>query len=342
MIIKRLKFNSINNSTLLGAIVLCLSQEGSALEVAPYFQSWSSGTLTEAKKVTGLNSVTLAFAITKGTCALVPDLFNKLSDARNYVAAGGQLIISFGGQDGVYAEVACKDDDQLFTMLDKLMRDFRTRRIDWDIEGRQLLNLEGTARRTRILARLQAKYSDLHISFTLPGWLHGLSSDSIDLLTATTRAGVRIDRVNVMTMSFGLENLKTMVTPPTVAQASMMTFCATANQLKTIYPNKSSFQINAMMGITPMIGKNDDGATFTLDDARTITNFVRTNKIGFISYWSFQRDRAQTVSDISPIHSFSGVVQSDFQFHNIFKSSAAYADSPSSFHCDKLLGQAKE
>jgi hypothetical protein len=305
---------------LTAATVLCLSQTASALEIAPYFHAWSAGTLTQAKQASGLNSATLAFAITDGSCALQPDLQNKLPDARNFIAAGGQLIISFGGQMGVYAEIACKDDNQLFTLIEKLMTDSGTRRIDWDVEGQQLLNVDGTARRTRVLARLQAKYPDLYTSFTLPGWLNGVSTDSMNLLKTTAAAGVRIDMVNVMTMSFGLENLRTMVVPSTVAQASIMTFKAAAGQVATIYPNKTPAQINAMMGMTPMVGKNDDGSTLSLAEAQTIADFAKLNGLGLLSYWSFQRDQAQATNASTDLGAFSGVAQSNYQFYNIFKS----------------------
>jgi len=81
--------------------------------------------------------------------------------------------------------------------------------------------------------------------------------------------------------------------------------------------------LHAMMGITPMIGTNDDGSTFTLDDARTVANFVKSNGIGMISYWSFQRDRAQATSGAGNLNSFSGVAQSNFEYHSIFKSAGA-------------------
>ena len=305
------------------AVLLSLGQSASALEIAPYFHAWSGGTLTEAKRVAGLDSATLAFAITKGSCALGQDLLNKLPDARTYVGAGGQLIISFGGQNGVYAEIACKDDNQLFNLLDKLIVDSGTRRIDWDVEGHQLLDVEGTARRTRVLLRLQAKYPDLYTSFTLPGWLRGVDANSMNLLKTTIGAGVRISMVNVMTMSFGLENLRTMVVPSTVAQASIMTFRATVSQMATLYPNKTQAQLHAMMGMTPMIGKNDDGSTFSLVDAKTIADFVKANGIGLLSYWSFQRDQAQSSNASNDLGSFSGVAQSNYQFLNIFKTAGA-------------------
>ena len=306
-------------SAVTAAVLLSLGQSASALEIAPYFHAWSGGALTEAKRAAGLDSATLAFAITRGNCALGQDLLNKLPDARTYVGAGGQLIISFGGQNGVYAEIACKDDNQLFNLLEKLILDSGTRRIDWDVEGHQLLNVEGTARRTRVLLRLQAKYPDLYTSFTLPGWLRGLDANSMNLLKSTIAAGVRISMVNVMTMSFGLENLRTMVVPSTLAQASIMTFRATASQMATLYPNKTQAQLHAMMGMTPMIGKNDDGSTFSLVDAKTIADFAKVNGIGLLSYWSFQRDRAQSSNASNDLSSFSGVAQSDYQFFNIFK-----------------------
>ncbi|CDS55108.1 hypothetical protein [Polaromonas sp. CG9_12] len=301
------------------AVLLSLGQSARALEIAPYFHAWSGGTLTEAKRVAGLDSATLAFAITKGTCSLDQDLLNKLPDARTYVGAGGQLIISFGGQNGVYAEIACKDDNQLFNLLDRLIVDSGTRRIDWDVEGHQLLDVDGTARRTRVLVRLQAKYPDLYTSFTLPGWLRGVDANSMNLLKTTIAAGVRISMVNVMTMSFGLENLRTMVVPSTVAQASIMTFRAAVSQMATLYPNKTQAQLHAMMGMTPMIGKNDDGSTFSLVDAKTIADFAKANGIGLLSYWSFQRDQAQASNASTDLGSFSGVAQSNYQFLNIFK-----------------------
>ena len=307
------------------ALLMGLSHTASALEVAPYFHTWGAGTLTEAKRTAGLESATLAFAITNGSCALNQDLLNKLSDARTYIGAGGQVIISFGGQNGVYAEIACKDDNQLFTMLDKLIIDSGTRRIDWDVEGHQLLDVDGTARRTRVLLRLQAKYPDLYTSFTLPGWLRGLDNNSMNLLTTTVAAGVRISMVNVMTMTFGLENLRTMVVPSTVAQASIMTFRAAATQLASIYPNKTQAQLHAMMGMTPMIGKNDDSSVFSLVDAKTIADFAKVNGIGLLSYWSFQRDRAQATNASTNLNDFSGVAQSDYQFFNTFKTAIGNA-----------------
>jgi hypothetical protein len=317
------KLNSINK-LLAGAMALCLGQAASALDVAPYFQAWSGGTLTSAKSAAGLDSATLAFAITRGTCAFDANITNRVSDARSYIAAGGRLIVSLGGADGTYAEISCTTDDSLFNLIDKLITDTGTRRLDFDVEGTQLSNTTGTARRARVLARLQAKYSDMYISFTLPAWLNGLNTDAVNLLKTTVAEGVKIDVINIMSMSYGATNLRTMVVPPTMAQAVFNGVQASAIQIASVYPAKSQTQIYAMMGITPMIGINDDGTIFSLADAQEVANFAKLKGVGFLSYWSFQRDVAQSTSGIGPLNSYSGVAQSNYQFFNIFKSAGVY------------------
>lgn len=291
----------MSGRALAGACALCLAHTAGAADVAPYFHAWG-GSLVEARRTAGMDSAILSFAITRGSCALDRALLDKLPDARNYVAGGGRLLISFGGADGTYAEIACKDDNQLFNMIEKLMQDAGTRQLDFDIEGHQTTNAEGNARRARVLARLQARYPDLYISFTLPGWLRGFNEDQLNVIRSTVAAGVRIDMVNVMTQSFGPDNIRTMVTPSTMGQASIVTFRAAANQMATIFRGRTPAQIHAMMGMTPMIGWNDDGSTFTLADAQTVADFAKLNGVGLLSYWSFQRD------------------QSGLPYHRIFKS----------------------
>ncbi|MBM3361768.1 MAG: hypothetical protein FJY42_03745 [Betaproteobacteria bacterium] len=301
---------------LAAAAALCLGGLSQAAEIAPYFQSWGPGTLSAAQK-NGLSSATLAFGITRGSCALDSNLTSSLPDARNYVAQGGKLIISMGGADGIYAEVSCSDD-QLLALLDTLITDSGTRRIDWDIEGTQLNNLDATARRNRVLVRLQAKYPDLYTSLTLPAWFRGLNDNSLAVIKSAVAAGVRLQRINAMTMSFGADNVGTMITPPTLAQASMVSSRPLPIKSRPFSPARRA-QIHAMMGIKPMIGWNDDWTVFTLADAQTVADFVKANGIGLLSYWSYNRDIAQSSSGLTPINTYSGVVQTAQQFHQIFK-----------------------
>ncbi|MDH4376487.1 MAG: hypothetical protein QE494_09325 [Ramlibacter sp.] len=299
----------------------------SAAEISPYFQGYSVGSLVDALRNDGLTHTTLAFAVTRGSCAFDPYITDRMADARNYKAAGGNLIISMGGADGVYAEVACTDD-QMFALMDKLITDSGTRRIDWDVEGQQLSNLDATARRNRVLLRLKAKYPDLQTSFTLPAWLNGLQADGMAMMRQTIAAGVQVDRVNVMLMTFGAENLRTMVSPATLAQAVINGYEAAIMQLVSLYPAKSRAQIHAMAGMTPMIGVNDDATVFTLADAQAVANYAKASGTGMIGYWSFQRDRAQDRTGMGSVNDYSGVVQTQAQFLRIFKSAEGPVSAP--------------
>jgi hypothetical protein len=309
-----MKFFTRLFAILAAVLTLGMGQPARALELAPYFHAWGPGTLMDAKRDAGLKGATIAFGITRGACVLDGDLLGRLPDARTFVDSGGTVLMSFGGAAGTYLEVACRDDNQLFGILDKLIQDYGIRRTDWDIEGHQLRDTDATARRARVLARLQAKYPDLFVSFSLPGWLLGLDSNSMNLLRTTIAAGVRVDRVNVMGQSFGYDPM----VPATVAQSVIMTFRASVSQMMTLFPGKSQTQLHAMMGVTPMIGKNDDGKIFTLADAKTLADFVKANGVGLLSYWSFQRDRAQATPN-GNLGQYSGVAQSQYQFLKTFQ-----------------------
>ncbi|CAN5576771.1 T2SS-translocated chitinase [soil metagenome] len=310
--------------------VLCgLFQTAHSAEIAPYFYTWGNSTLMQAKQNAGLNSASLAFAITQGSCALDSSINDMLPDIRNFVASGGQLIISFGGERGVYAEIACTDDNQLFNLIEKVILDTGSQRLDFDVEGKQLLNTAATARRTRVLARIQTKYPNLDLSFTLPAWFTGLSVESINLIKSNSAAGVRVRVYNFMTMSWGAANVNsTWVNPATLGQATIVTIRACVNQLVTLFPGKSMAQIYAMVGITPMIGNNADGTFFTLADASTVTQFAKENGVARIGYWAFQRDVAQSYTGQTDLNLYSGVAQSNFQFFKIFVGASSISPAP--------------
>jgi hypothetical protein len=90
-------------------------------------------------------------------------------------------------------------------------------------------------------------------AFTLPAWLQGLDSNAMALLRTTIATGVRIDRVNAMSMDFGPANVNSMA-GGSLSQAVIMAVRATHAQLSTLWPSRTPAQIYAMLGVTPMIG----------------------------------------------------------------------------------------
>ncbi len=304
--------------TAAAAALLCAGQVATAADILPYAESWYAPSLAAARTNLGLNHAILSFGITRGSCVLDPTMPSRLADARQFVNMGGKLSISMGGADGVYVEAACSDD-QMFAIMDKLIQDSGTRRIDWDIEGHNLSNYDATARRNRVLLRLQAKYPDLFTSITLSAWFRGVNAGSLHTVKSAVDAGVRVHMVNAMVQSFGRNNIQTMISPPTLAQASIVSFNATRDQMRAIFPGKTTAQLNAMMGMTPMIGWNDDGTVFTLQDAKIVADFAKANGIGWLGYWAFARDKAQSTGGLLPVNHYTGVVQSAWQYLNIFR-----------------------
>ena len=131
------------------------------------------------------------------------------------------------------------------------------------------------------------------------------------LLKSAKAASVNINIVNIMTMDYGTDGTQGRA-EGTVAIASAN---GTFSQLKSLYPNLSTAQIWAMIGITPMIGYNDDSAEiFRASDATAVTHFAMQNGVGLLSYWALQRDEVGTTNDLDR---FSRVNTSNYQFYNI-------------------------
>ncbi len=74
-----------------------------------------------------------------------------------------------------------------------------------------------------------------------------------------------------------------------------------------------------MIGITPMIGVNDDtNEVFDLAAAQEIVDFAQQKGISRISMWSLNRDAAGTAK--SYVDNFSSsITQNAFDFSHIFE-----------------------
>jgi chitinase len=304
---------------LLACAALMAATAAQATEVAPYFYTWGFGSNSykanslAAAKSNGVTAVTLAFGVSGGGCTLgggleviMNDAGTK-SDVKQYIAGGGKVILSFGGADGQYLESACSETG-MYNLVKNVMTTQNIHNLDFDVEGSQLDNTALNTTRNNVIKRLQADFPDLYVSFTLPVDPTGLPGDGLNLLKSANAAGVKVSVVNVMTMDYGADNLggRTM---GAVAVASAQ---GTQKQLKSIFTGRTDAQLWAMIGITPMIGQNDDGTRFQPSDATTITQLAEANGVGLLSYWALQRDQTGTANDLDR---FSRVNTSDYQFY---------------------------
>jgi hypothetical protein len=90
-------------------------------------------------------------------------------------------------------------------------------------------------------------------------------------------------------------------------------------QLKTIYPAKTDAQLWRMVGVTPMIGVNDNPAeVFTVADATKLTTFAKSKGIGRLAMWSANRD-SQCPGALGQLsNTCSGTTQSPSAFSTAF------------------------
>ena len=280
---------------------------------APYAEMWNSpNSLMNAYNATGNKYYTLAFVISDGSCNATINGDTNIADAgwntaiNNLRAVGGDVIASFGGASGTELGQACTSVSTLQAQYKRVIDQMNLTRIDLDIEGAPLDDTAANDRRNQALANLQTQYAaagkTLSVDYTLPVDPTGLLSDSLSLLNNAKSHNLNVNLVNIMTMDYG----------PTLDMGAAAIQAANAlhNQLGQIWTTKTSAQLWAMEGNTPMIGVNDTSAeVFTTGNASTLESFAASNGIQELSFWSLGRDNQGS----------SGTPQSNYQFTTIFK-----------------------
>ncbi|SHG47309.1 RICIN domain-containing protein [Massilia sp. CF038] len=270
----------------------------------------------QARAEGGLNAATIAFGISGGGCTLSGGMENIMSgngktDVQQFVAAGGRVILSFGGASGSYLESRCSETD-MFNLIRNIMDTHKVYSLDFDIEGSQLGVASLNTTRNNVIKRLQAAYPNLYVSFTLPVDPAGLPGGALTLLRSANSAGVKVSVVNIMAMDYGAQSSSGRNMGDLAISAANATF----GQIKGIFTGRTDAQLWAMIGITPMIGVNDvTSEVFRQADAQKVTDFARQKKLGLLSFWNLQRDRPGSGS----LNDFSLVNTRPYEFYQIMK-----------------------
>jgi len=250
---------------------------------APYLElsSGTVGDMAADKSASGVSHYTLAFLIPKSGCtpqweaggASVGAFKSQISSLQS---AGGDVIISFGGAEGGELALTCTSATSLQAAYANVVTTNNVHRLDFDIEGSPLDNTSSIQRRDTALAALQKANPAVQVDFTLPVDPTGLPSNALNLLKDAKAKGVKVSTVNIMTMDFG-NGQNALNDAESAAKA-------TAKQLATLY-GVSSASAWAMLGLTPIAGKNDDNENFTQANANTLLSFAKTNGVSVLSFW---------------------------------------------------------
>mgnify|MGYP001241605174 CR=1 FL=1 len=233
----------------------------------------------------GLTSFTAAFVIGTGCDQIWGDTLPVGDDPytdpliEQAKSEGASVIISSGGAAGLPLAWSCTDQDAVTAGYQKIIDSYGVNSLDFDIEGGALVDTEAAARHMTAMRTLKDANPDLTFSVTLPVLPDGLTDDGVNVIKAAKDAGVKIDVVNIMTMDYyqGEQDM---------GQAAISAGEATLEQMKSV---DSSYGYGNL-GITPMIGVNDDNTVFTLDDASEVASWAADKGVGRLAHWSVNRD----------------------------------------------------
>jgi chitinase len=289
-------------------------------QVAPYYYAYGWGspsyafsTLVAMRSMGGPSAVSIGFVLSNGGCAVTPDIHDNLADVHAYVAAGGHVKASFGGSQGTYLEYSCASADALASALEAFVDDTGITDLDFDLEQHAMSsNAQLNALRATALERVQAERG-VQVSFTLPVGPDGLLQESIDILAATLQAGVSISIVNALAMDYG--------DGTDLSTVPMQSTDALAVQLHGLMSTLTLEQVYRHVGVTAMIGKNDDDETLSVDDARGLVSYVQSKHLGLVSFWAIQRDQVCASAGTS-VGICSQLDQHTFDFNAIFQAAA--------------------
>lgn len=253
---------------------------------APYLQisDADANQMAADMNATGTKFFTLAFFTPQNGCTPIWEangtgVGSFKSQISALQAAGGNVIPSFGGAEGGELAQTCTNTASLTAAYANVVNTYGTNRLDFDIEGGVLNDTTSTARRNSALAALQAQNPAVQVDYTLAVDPAGLPTQEMDLLRDAKNKGVRVSVVNLMVMDY--------YDGQPVINDALSSARNTAPQLASLYGISTSAAY-AMMGLTPIAGRNDDGAQFSQTDAQTLETFAASNGVQELSFWELQ------------------------------------------------------
>jgi chitinase len=259
-----------------------------------------------ANNGSGNKCYSLAFILGRGCSASWFGAYDLNSAEANAIGtriqelknAGGNVIISFGGAAAPELANVCPDAASLRAQYQAVINKYKPMAIDLDIED---------FNPTAIDIRNQALSSGITvpIHYTLGVLQSGMTSAQTSVLSNAKAHNVNVAMVNIMAMDYGGPVAD-------MYSAAISAANATKSQLSSLGYG------GAQLGITPMIGQNDQaGEIFTIANA----NSLRANAAGasMLAFWSVGRDNGGCPGQTSASPSCSGVSQSAFQFSKILQ-----------------------
>ncbi len=267
---------------------------------------------------TGVSSLTMAFILSKGRCNPEWDGRRPLLGGEDQAAieavraAGGEVVVSFGGWSGKKLGTACKTPSALAAAYQKVIDAYGLKAIDIDIEHGEMSNGKTRMRVVEALAIAQRANPGLEISITMGTAESGPMNNELSLIADAASIGFRPTVWTIMPFDFG---------PPFngMAGASIEADEGLAADLASAYGISTSAGYE-LSGISSMNGDTDEASeTVTLADFEQIRNFAAHFHLGRLTFWAVNRDRPCKAKP-APEEECSGIEQQPFAFTELVAS----------------------
>jgi chitinase len=264
----------------------------------------------------GVRDFTLAFMLSKGRCNPAWDGARPLTGGADQRAieairaAGGDVIVSFGGWSGRKLGSSCKSAAALAGAYQKVIDTYALRAIDVDIENREFTSAAARKRVVAALAAVQAADPGLQISITMPTNQNGPERTGVSLIAEAAAAGLHPAAWTVMPFDFG-------VPIADMGRASIEATEGLARALAAAY-HVSTAEALRHSGISSMNGATDErDETVSVEDFHAMLAFAQANHLARLAFWAINRDR-ECAGENKTSDSCSGVAQQPYAFSAVF------------------------
>jgi hypothetical protein len=301
---------------------------------SPYFETWTTDTLTGIAQQSGARYFTMAFLETtsKTSCTITWDGDKTrgltasptpyLSDIQSLRALGGNVVPSFGGwsadQGGTEIGDSCADVNSIVAAYKSVVTTYDVSRLDMDIEGRSLTNTAGIDRRNKAIKLLQDWATSvgrpLTISYTIPTSRTGLPTNEWAVIQNAFTNGVRLDIVQPMVFDY-YDHASTDMGDSAISAVSGL-----HTQLMQL-TGWTSAVAWTHIGATIMNGLDDQPKkqeSTSVQDAQQLLTFAKANGMSVLSMWAIERDNGGCPGNTGA-NNCSGIVQGTWDFTNALK-----------------------
>jgi chitinase len=240
-------------------------------------------------RATGIKSFTMAFVLSDGGCSPKWDGTRPITGGAdqsaidNIRAAGGDVIVSFGGWSGNKLGEHCSDANALAGAYQQVIDALRLRAIDIDIENTEFTT---PTVQDRVLGALKIVKQDnpaVKVVVTFGTTTTGPDANGQRLVRRGAELGAGVDVWSVMPFDFSSGGDMAAYTAGAVD--------GLAAQVKSAF-GVSDDQAYRMVGLSSMNGTTDNpGELVSLADFNSILGYARQHHLARFSFWSVNRDR---------------------------------------------------